>query len=105
MASAPYLIEIPWPALRKVCVALRVDAPSDVYVNCLKPLLLTWRIEADMRTMRGYWIPGQVEILCVAVLGSMIEDVGLVPKLIERRITPAVVQVTTAALSLRASKR
>ena len=35
----------------------------------------------------------QVEILSVAVLGSIIEDVGLVAKLIERRVTTTIVQV------------
>lgn len=38
-----------------------------------------------------YYHP-QVEIMCVAVLGTMIEDATLVPKLIERRITPAITQ-------------
>lgn len=47
-----------------------------------------------LEEMRGtdepsYYHP-QVEIMCVAVLGAMIEDAALVPKLIERRITPAI---------------
>lgn len=40
-----------------------------------------------------FFCASQVEILCVAVLGSLIEDAALVPKLIERRVTPAIVQV------------
>lgn len=49
-----------------------------------------------LQEMRGaedatYYHP-QVEIMCVAVLGTMIEDSTLVPKLIERRITPAITQ-------------
>ena len=47
-----------------------------------------------LEEMRGteepsYYHP-HVEIMCVAVLGTMIEDPALVPKLIERRITPAI---------------
>ena len=45
----------------------------------------------------------QVEILSVAVLGCMIEDVGLVAKLIERRVTPAIAQVTTTIFSRHGS--
>lgn len=35
----------------------------------------------------------QVEIMCVAVLSTMIENAALVPKLIERHVTPAITQV------------
>lgn len=46
------------------------------------------------RSNRSSLIVGhQVEIMSVAVLGTMIEDAALVPKLIERRITPAITQV------------
>lgn len=45
---------------------------------------------SDRSLVTGY---RQVEIMSVAVLGTMIEDAALVPKLIERRITPAITQV------------
>lgn len=45
--------------------------------------------ELSNRSLVGH----QVELMCVAVLGTMIEDTALVPKLIERRITPAITQV------------
>ncbi|CAM9842704.1 unnamed protein product, partial [Ectocarpus sp. 8 AP-2014] len=38
-----------------------------------------------------YYHP-QVEIMCVAVLSTMIENAALVPKLIERHVTPAITQ-------------
>lgn len=41
----------------------------------------------------------QVEIMCVAVLGTMIENATLVPKLIERRITPAITQGLTSRIA------
>lgn len=49
-------------------------------------------LEEMRKTEDATYYHPQVEIMCVAVLGTMIEDATLVPKLIERRITPAITQ-------------
>ena len=49
-------------------------------------------LEEMRKTEDATYYHPQVEVMCVAVLGTMIEDATLVPKLIERRITPAITQ-------------